>query len=130
MLSLNAKKTTVLVIDDDPFIREVLSTYLQSRSFEVAVASDGREAIAMLDHGTEPSLAFVDMIMPHKEGIETIVDIKARVPDIKIIAISGGGSFRADDLLRYAEKLGADDSITKPVNFEDLDSKVRKIFRL
>ena len=117
-----------LVIDDDRLMRTMLSTHLESSGFEVYLATNGREGSHQLKNITDIDLVITDMIMPEKEGLETISYLKKNRPDLKIIAISGGGLFKAGDLLGMAKKFGADAVFAKPIDFDELDNAIRAMF--
>ena len=72
----------------------------------------------------KPDLVVTDIIMPEKEGIETIRDIRGEVPDAKIIAISGGGRIGNTDFLQIARKMGAIDALPKPFDPDDLLGRI------
>jgi DNA-binding response OmpR family regulator len=94
--------TKRLVIEDDDRLRTTLRKMLERSGYEVVVASNGKEGIK---HFREApcDLVITDLIMPEKEGLETIRELKEEVPDIKVIAISGGGREGFDDSLRLAK---------------------------
>jgi CheY-like chemotaxis protein len=115
----------VLVVDDDPVFREVAGEILLGAGHTVSQAENGVHAQALQ---TRPDLAVVDMLMPERDGIETIGDLRARWPDVKLIAVSSGSSGLGSDLLlRTALAIGADASLAKPVQAEAL---VRLVSRL
>lgn len=116
----------ILVIDDEPHIRELLQIVLEGAGFEVAVAKDGNEGIKLY-RKIQPDLVITDLIMPGKEGIETIREIKAENPAAKIIAVSGGGRVNANGYLQLALKLGAARSLSKPVSRENLLAAVNEL---
>jgi YesN/AraC family two-component response regulator len=90
--------------------------------YQVIEASDGRYAPDLYNEHS-PALVITDIIMPEKEGIETILDLKKKFKDLKIIAISGGGRTNAIDNLRSARLLGASHTFEKPfVNSEILQT--------
>jgi len=106
-------KKKILLIDDDQHFREMFTELLRRNNYEVIEASDGKYANQLvIDH--KPHLIITDIIMPEKEGIETIIDLKREHHDIKIMAISGGGRTNAKDNLRSASLLGADYTFKKP----------------
>ena len=74
-------------------------------------------------------LVITDLIMPEKEGIETINELRLDFPDIKIIAISGGGNIGADNYLSLAKNLGADMTLSKPFTRDDLTKAVNNLFQ-
>jgi DNA-binding response OmpR family regulator len=113
----------VLVVDDDPAIRELLAEILKDGGYEVAVACDGLEAEEALKSG-HFDLVITDLVMPNAEGLETIQGIRGSYPGLKVIALSGafGGSF-----LRVAAMLGANATLQKPVGPDELLDAVRKV---
>jgi len=105
----------VLVVDDEAAIREFATEALSAAGFLTSVAGDGIEAIRSLE--VVPfDLAVVDILMPEKEGVETIIEIKRRWPDCKIVAMAGEGRVSAADYLRLATYFGADATMTKPLS--------------
>ena len=105
----------VLVIDDDPLFREIAQEMLTQAGHTVTLADDGSRA-ADLPAELAPDLAVVDMLMPERDGIETIGDLQARWPRIKVIAVSAGArGLEPALLLRAAKALGADATMAKPV---------------
>ncbi len=108
----------VLVIDDDPLFREIAQEMLTQVGHAVIVADDGSKA-ASLPAEPAPDLAVVDMLMPERDGIETIGDLQARWPKIKVIAVSAGArGLEPDLLLRAAKALGANATLAKPLDRE------------
>jgi DNA-binding NtrC family response regulator len=112
------KASQAIVIDDDMMIREILGHLLEAEGFEVLKAENGEEALGMIREDQDVTLAIVDIIMPKKEGIETILEIRAFYPEMKIIAISGGGAMKSNELLGYAQRLGANAIFEKPLDLE------------
>ncbi len=109
----------ILVADDDPSIRHLYKLILEREGHRVYLANDGVEALAQAKKYNIDVL-ITDIIMPRKEGIETIVEIREMNPEVKIIAISGGGRRGNQDFLRMAEMVGANYSLTKPFEPHDL----------
>jgi CheY-like chemotaxis protein len=95
---------TVLIIDDDPDIRETVKLMLQDHT--TITAGDGEEGLNIC-RLTLPDLVLVDIVMPRKEGIETIIDIRKHWPDLPIIAMSGGWREFHQDYLNNAVALSA-----------------------
>ncbi len=109
----------ILVIDDDVQVRELLRLILEQGGYEVIEAGDGNEGLDRFR--TEPTdLVITDIIMPEKEGIQTIRDLQRGSPEVKIIAISGGGRLSAEDCLETAECFGVDRTFTKPFRGAEL----------
>lgn len=114
----------ILVIDDEELARFTLREILEEAGHEVMEASNGNEGTA--SQRTNPcDLVITDMIMPEKEGLETIAELKGEYPDLKIIAISGGGRTRNMDFLKLAGEFGADQVIVKPFSEDDLMKGVK-----
>lgn len=102
----------ILVVDDDPDIRDVICEFLAPEGYDLRTAGSGREAFGIL--GREPvDLVLTDLVMPEAEGIEIIQEIRRRFPAIKTVAMSGAlfGPF-----LHAAELLGANATLSKPLN--------------
>lgn len=110
----------VLIVDDEPFILEGLQHSLTDKGFDVTTAENGENALSLLSQSYHPDLVITDIIMPEKDGIEVIWSLKEKYPDVRIIAISGGGRISATDHLKIAKKLGADAILTKPFSTDEL----------
>ena len=116
----------ILVIDDESEMRSALSHALTRNGFSVESAASGMDALVRIKK--DPfSLVITDIVMPDKEGIETIMEIRRMAPSIKIIAISGGGRIRADSYLDLARKLGATETFPKPVDRKKLLETIDKV---
>ncbi len=114
----------ILIIDDEPVIRIMLTQLFEKNNYEVLEASDGNIGIALFKKH-KPDLVITDLIMPEKEGLETIREIRESDQNIKIIAISGGGTVNSETYLQAAEKLGAQYSFEKPLKIDELLSAVK-----
>lgn len=104
----------ILVVDDEPAILLMLKKMLEKADHEVDTASDGNEGIILFEKNKH-DLLITDIIMPHKEGMETIIELRKKYPDLKIIAISGGGRISPDGYLPGAKLLGANMVFQKPL---------------
>jgi DNA-binding response OmpR family regulator len=109
----------ILLIDDDDHFREMFAELLKREKYEVIETNDGRHAVQLYENH-QPDLVITDIIMPDKEGIETILDLRKKFQDIKIIAISGGGRTNAMDNLRSARLLGANLTFEKPFDNREI----------
>ncbi|MBN2340682.1 MAG: response regulator [Deltaproteobacteria bacterium] len=116
----------VLVIDDDPFIRDVLKQTLERNSFAVTLADDGEEGLQKFATDSF-DLVITDLIMPKKEGVETIAELKKIAPEVKIIAISGGYRLPAENYLKIASTLGVNGTLIKPFEKSELIAAVNKV---
>jgi len=80
----------ILLIDDDAPVRRTLRKMLERQGYEVEEAPDGKAGLTLYQENPA-DLIITDLIMPEMEGIETIMELRRRFPDVKIIAMSGGG---------------------------------------
>jgi DNA-binding response OmpR family regulator len=108
-----------LVVDDDLALRELFARVLRKNGFEVEIAGDDVAAIRAFERRAF-GVVVTDIIMPEKEGVETLVEIKRRWPASKIVAVSGCGSVGFDGYLAIAASLGADATLRKPVESQQL----------
>ena len=124
---MTAVPPRLLVIDDDNLVRAALTDMLQTAGFEVITAANGRLGLELLN--TTPVDAIItDILMPEQEGLETIREARQRFPDIRILAISGGGTGGGEtQLLRFAESFGADQTLPKPFTGSQLVAAVRAL---
>ncbi len=115
----------ILVIDDDPMVRKAIERILDRKGYDVVMADDGRRGLKLFE-SEQPDLVITDIIMPEREGIETIRAIHKIRPGAKIIAISGGGRVGNVDFLTLAAKLGAREIIAKPFDPLELTRSVSR----
>lgn len=104
----------ILVIDDDPSILTMLKKMLEKEGYEVDIACNGSEGLDKIEV-SPPDLLITDIVMPEKEGMELIFHLRRKKPELKIIAISGGGRFNYEGYLTSAKYLGADLVFQKPL---------------
>ena len=109
----------VLVIDDELDVRDAIERVLTRAGYSVRTAGDASDALAERRR-SQADVVITDIIMPEQEGIETIMRMKRERPEVKIIAISGGGRIGNVDVLTAAKSLGADHIIAKPFEAEEL----------
>jgi len=110
---------TILIIDDEELILGFLKERLICEGFDVLTAIDGKEGMNLFNDN-QVDLVITDMIMPEKEGTETIIEMKKICPDIKIIAMSGGGCNSPELYLGSAKLFGANYTFAKPFETCDL----------
>ncbi len=104
----------ILIIDDNDDVRAVVSGVLESAGHEVVQASDGARGLDM-QRQSPAVLVITDILMPGKEGIETILDFKKEFPALRIIAMSGGGQvLKTTNHLFTAKEAGAHAVLSKP----------------
>jgi DNA-binding NtrC family response regulator len=113
----------IMVVDDDAGIRRSLQILLSRAGHEVLQAADGLEAIQLWRNGGA-DLVITDLHMPHKDGIETILELLTHTPGVPIIAMSGGGQTKRLDLLGNVTLLGSVLTIEKPFTLNEMMSMV------
>ena len=119
----------LLVIDDEEDIRLVLKSILERAGYDVDVAADANDGLNLLREN-KADLVITDVIMPGKDGVETVYDIRMEFPNTKVIVISGGGNvapmeyepaaIATNAYLASATAAGADLTLTKPFEREEL----------
>ena len=115
--SVGAPPVILLIDDEEPF-RSVLKQVLLNAGYDVVEASNGAEGIRSF-YEKPADMIITDIIMPEKEGIETIIELKKAFPDVKLIAMSGGGWYGTDIDFDMAKKLGAH-TLNKPFALQEL----------
>ena len=110
----------ILVIDDESQIRSMISEMLADTPYEVVTAINGFEGVKVVHEHSDIEIIITDILMPEKEGIEVICEVKREFRHIKVLAISGGGVVDADSYLTVAKRLGADAVLPKPFTWEEL----------
>jgi CheY-like chemotaxis protein len=118
----------ILLVDDDPMVRETIQHILVAEDHAVTTAEDGRRAVEVFKHA-KFDLVITDIIMPEKDGIEIITELRRLQPGVRILAISGGGRIGNTDFLRIAERLGASATIAKPFDPDELIEKIADCLR-
>jgi DNA-binding response OmpR family regulator len=116
----------ILVIDDEPSILLMLKKMLEREGHEVDLALNGRDGMELFE-SIKPALVITDIIMPEKEGLETILELRKKNPGLKIIAISGGGRISPEGYLPGAKLLGADMVFQKPLVPKEFTEAVTKL---
>ena len=120
--------TRVLIIDDEAPIRSMLKLMLERDGYEVAEAPDGMEAIRIYRQNPA-DLIITDLIMPNQDGIGMIIALKKEFPDVKIIAMSGGGLNKPEGYLKGAKKLGAACTLTKPIDRDEMLRAIKNVLQ-
>ena len=109
----------ILVIDDEQMLRRTLRALLERAGHTVVEAEDGNEGLAQLDVQM-PDLVLTDIIMPNRDGVETLGELRRQDARLPIIAMSGGGRMSGDLFLTLANGLGATRTLPKPIRQSDL----------
>ncbi len=114
----------ILVVDDETQVRAVIRQMLERAQYEVVEAPDGKVALWLFKENPV-DLIITDLIMPEREGLEVIEELRKDYPDTKIIAISGGGLGDKRQYLDMAKKFGADSTLAKPFEKKELLDAVK-----
>jgi len=109
----------ILLIDDDEAFRNMLHKTLERAGYEVQPAADGKQALELFRQ-QHPDLIITDLVMPEKEGLETILELRREAPNAKIIAMSGGSRMNPRTSLAMAEKFGARKTLSKPFSHQEI----------
>src|SRR5437870_2223841 len=117
----------ILVVDDDPNSLDIVRTFLESRGYTVACASDGREALAKLDE-VQPGIVLLDVMMPGMDGWEVARLIKNHPSyrDVRVVMLTARSDFTDK---HEGLRAGADDYIVKPIKLEELAKRVERNLR-
>lgn len=118
------KQQTVLIADDEPQIREILSIYFKKEGFKVIEAADGAEALVQVQAG-KPDIILLDIMMPVLDGLEVCKQVR-KISDIPIIMLTAKDS---DDDRVLGLEIGADDYISKPFNTREVVARVKAVLR-
>ena len=118
----------ILLVDDEEIVLRLFETVLKLDKHDVTTASNGNGALAAIAAETF-DLVITDLVMPDKEGIETIIEMRKLKPELPIIAMSGGGRGNASDYLDMAAQLGAKRTLAKPFPAQTLLDAVREVLQ-
>lgn len=116
----------ILLIDDDTSFRGVLKVSMEQMGHTVVEAGDERTGLERFKDDVF-DVVVTDLIMPDKEGIETIMDLRKLSPGVKIIAMSGGGRVTSVDYLQIARQVGAKRILAKPFLYEDIKAAIDEL---
>ncbi len=116
----------ILVIDDDILTIDVLKRMLEAEGYEVITAQNGEEGINAF-HQTPVDLVITDLVMPVKDGLRTIMELKQERQDLPIIAISAGGVISKERYLTAAQYLGDITTLPKPFKRKEIVDTVRNL---
>lgn len=116
----------ILLVDDHEPTRTAIRKILVASGYRVVEAGNGLEALERA-HVRAPDLLITDIIMPQKEGIETIREFRAAYPQVRIMAISGGGRAKTADFLEIARAFGADEVLKKPFQTKQFLQAVKRV---
>lgn len=116
----------ILVVDDHLAFLEFQTEYLRRAGHEVTPATNGIEAMNRIE-GETFELVITDLIMPDKEGVQVIMEVRKKYPGVKIIAMSGGGRVNAEDQPAIARRLGVARTLAKPFTGKELLTAVSAV---
>jgi DNA-binding NtrC family response regulator len=119
----------ILVIDDDPDVRQLLKTALELDKHEVTEAENGKEGLRRWREN-RPDLVITDIVMPEKDGYETLFELLSIEPNVKVIAMTGGGWRDTLDRLWDAQLHGASRTIPKPFTLSEMRRIVGEVLAL
>ncbi|HEY0104358.1 MAG TPA: response regulator [Brevundimonas sp.] len=120
---------SIVIVDDDPTVRLIATEMLRDCDHAIVEACDGDEALKLV-RSMHIDLVVLDMLMPNKDGLETIIEIRNLRPSIRILAISSGGRTGADLLLRTAMAFGADATLAKPLRVDTFAGSVDRLLSI
>jgi DNA-binding response OmpR family regulator len=117
---------TILIAEDDQHLRVLLKQILELNNYCVIAVSDGQQAINYIKENPV-DLLITDLIMPKKEGIETISELKKTYHDLPIFAMSGGSLTSTDIYLKIAKNLGVTKTFLKPFNVTEMLEAIKSV---
>jgi len=117
-----AEPFRVLVIDDDPGVRDYMEALVSRQGYRVFLAADAEQALGGLDD-SRPDIVTLDVVLPGMDGLETLRRLKQRAPDVPVVMLSGHGQARN---IVEAMRLGASDFLRKPFEVEELELAFQK----
>jgi CheY-like chemotaxis protein len=116
----------ILVIEDDSAARRLLTQLLEDAGHTVSCAVDGEHGLTA--YRAQPAdLVITDIFMPNKEGLETARELKAEFPSVKIIAVTGGGSYTMYDSLQWIQAMGVSQTFIKPFDPDEMLEAVDRL---
>ncbi len=123
---MEAPQRSILLVDDEPSVLKSLELVLERAGFDVLAVNDGRLAVESMQSGRF-DLVLTDLVMPDREGVETIIELRRTHPHLPIIAMSGGGMGSADLYLSVAAQVGANATLLKPFSEAQLLSVIEQV---
>jgi DNA-binding response OmpR family regulator len=117
-------KTKILIVDDEPDVREILQKKLQERGYLVSTAADGVEGMQTALQEL-PDLILLDVMMPNKDGFSMLKELKANEQTQKITVVMATAKGQLKDIY-YGQDIGATDYLVKPIDFANLLKYIRK----
>jgi DNA-binding response OmpR family regulator len=118
-MAMPAVPSTILVVDDDALVRAAAAAILRRHGYVVRSAADGEAALAAMA-GEPASTVLLDILMPRKEGLETLIELRRGFSGVTVVAMSGSLVRKRNDFLAIAVKFGADSILRKPFTPDNL----------
>ena len=119
-------KQRILVVDDEPQIREMLSMYLSSHGYEAATADDSQEALRAVEED-DIDVVILDIGLAEEDGLKLLEQLKASHPELSVIMLTGMGF--VEDLLQEAQQKGADGYVSKVLPLDELLMAIQRILK-
>ena len=119
-------KQRILVVDDEPQIREMLSTYFSSHGYDAASAGNSKETLRALDKGNV-DVVVLDIGLADEDGLKLLEQLKASHPKVRVIMLTGMGF--VEDLLQEAQQKGADGYVSKVLPLDELLTTIQRILK-
>lgn len=117
----------ILIVDDEPQLRVMLTHMLEMDEHDVVEAVNGVDGVRMYRE-CQPDLVITDLVMPEQNGIDMLLELKKESPNVKILAISGGGGITGSfDYLPIAKLIGARQVLKKPFGVDELREAVSTV---
>ena len=117
----------ILIVDDENIIVTVLKESLSRLGYDVLTASDGEQALRLVEDGNI-DLLITDIVMPNMNGIELLAELKTKAPALKVIAISNGSEHKGPgEYLRQAKETGVTRYLIKPFMLKELSAMVQEL---
>jgi CheY-like chemotaxis protein len=123
---MSVAPSTILIVDDDPLVQGAIQALLNRAGHKTRVANDGEVALAAMA-AAPCDVVILDILMPRKEGLETLIELKRLYPKIRVIAMSASVVRKHNDFLAIATKFGADAILRKPFTESDLLNAVSRV---
>lgn len=116
----------VCLVEDDPIMLDHVAGMLQEIGCEVLKAADADSGLKMIE-AEAPDALVVDILMPDRDGLNLIMDLRPRLESLRVVAITGGGRIGAGPVLQMAQGLGAHAALAKPFSTDELKSALQLV---
>src|SRR5688572_8539872 len=120
------KSCSILVVDDEPELRDLIGRVLVDAGHRVTCAENGEQASRLIS-GERFDVVLTDVIMPEKDGMQVITELRRKHPEVRIVAMSGGGHVSREQYLKIAKGLGAHALLQKPFSNDELMQVVESV---